>query len=126
MDVHVPPEGFEIGVRLPDPMLGLSIANKSMLQSLSYDELKTEMEKMKFDYDTIRLLSIDEVEARIPKFVKISKANKDLQKELIQQQLRLRQPLALARQPALLNRQPQADLLLNLLLLLGFFMLLMY
>ena len=54
MDVHVPPEGFEIGVRLPDPMLGLSIANKSMLQSLSYDELKTEMEKMNFNCSLIK------------------------------------------------------------------------
>lgn len=49
-----PPEGFEVGVGLPDPMLGLSIANKSMLQSLSNDELKNEMEKMNFNCSLIK------------------------------------------------------------------------
>lgn len=54
MGIPVPPEGFDVGVGLPDPMLGLSIANKSMLQSLSNDELKNEMEKMNFNCSLIK------------------------------------------------------------------------
>ena len=38
----------------PDPMLGLTIANKSMLQNLSNEELLNEMGKMNFNCTLIK------------------------------------------------------------------------
>ena len=54
IDNFLPPEDYEIGAGLPNPMLGLSIANKSMLRSLSNDELKTEIDKMNFNCSLIK------------------------------------------------------------------------
>ena len=54
-ETPVPPEGFDRGAGgLPDPMLGLSIANKSMLHSLSGEELRAEMAKMNFNCGLIK------------------------------------------------------------------------
>jgi hypothetical protein len=53
IDTPIPPE-YEVGYGPPDPMLGLTIANKSMLQNLSNNELLNEMSKMNFNCTLIK------------------------------------------------------------------------
>ena len=48
------PSKSEAGYGPPDPMLGLTIANKSMLQNLTTEELISEMGKMNFNCTLIR------------------------------------------------------------------------
>ena len=52
-DAPMPPKS-ETGYGPPDPMLGLTIANKSMLQNLSNEELLNEMGKMNFNCTLIK------------------------------------------------------------------------